>query len=1003
MKYNLWPIIFLLIYFPLDILSQSDRFDALDDMFEDYEILRLDASAFLDTINSFDPNDQIRMRFLGWQLILEESGILSDRYKSYSFNGEKSSLQNMTSAKALNGYTEQGGRVSLTINHNFIQGFIRTAMFTFYIEPVYHFDKYADRNLFVFYNTKDIKPGKEMNCGVTDEHRIPDDRNMNPQERDRNHRTGECFEVEYAIASDWLMFDHYGSVSAVENHNIAVTNDMQTNYTDDFADEVQFVIVEQFIVNTAGGDPWTNSTSASALLNSFTNWGPGGFSTTHDLGSIWTKRNFDGTTIGIAWLNAVCTSIRYNALQDFSNNANLKRVLLAHEVGHNFNADHDASGSQFIMAPSVQNTNLWSTASITAIENHYNSRWCLDGCSPSTPEVNFLETQVITAETGAMADTSYCESPYKTITIPVRLNRPTTASSVIEVEILSGSTASSGLDFELLTPTLNFPSGSANTQNILINIIDDAIQEDDETILLKLNHISGPAEIGLDDECEITIIDGLDVVNDECCSPGGFVQYGNYNWNAALIFFSYWEDARTRVLFLPSQLDAAGITEGYITGLAVYVQTKNSSQPYIDFRVGMKNTNFTSLLNQEWIDTDEVFLNSYSTVQGTWNVINFDSPFYWDGTSSLYIQFCFDNASYSTNDDIIRGTNPLSDPNNRYHEWRRADNTIGCELQSTTLNYNEQDIQPQMRFYQFGGAIVENTLNKNSKSHIKVGETAHLYSDERRIVASVKNMGSTDIECIEARVQTSGNGKNPLPFGGGDYSAKTIEITADNDAIYELTLYYTPAQMSTWGNNADRLNIIKSTGPISSATLQNSIVIRPDTIFTGLGNNNAYVYKGVFNGFSSFALTDRTFPSEMNIHAGDFVLEQNSSGILFQTWQGEYYRLAVNSSGNIIVSVENNPIATAELIGKEMYLEENSKGVVLRTSGGNYRKLAVNNSGQQTLNTISLPANHVVNTNGNYRIVEPGGSIVLRNGNGECFRFFINESGQLRHVKTLCP
>ena len=108
---------------------------------------------------------------------------------------------------------------------------------------VYHFEKGAKRDLFVLYNTKDIIPGKEKECGVKAEHFAP--------RGDQIIQNGErlamgCYEIDYAIASDFLMFNFYGSISAVENHNIAVTNDMQTNYIDAFAHAIQFVIVQQF-------------------------------------------------------------------------------------------------------------------------------------------------------------------------------------------------------------------------------------------------------------------------------------------------------------------------------------------------------------------------------------------------------------------------------------------------------------------------------------------------------------------------------------------------------------------------------------------------------------------------------------------------------------------------------------------------------------------------------------------------------------------------------------
>ena len=212
---------------------------------------------------------------------------------------------------------------------------------------------------------------------------------LNNQKKGKSDsRVDECFEVDYAIANDFLMFQDLGSVAAVENHAIGVTNNVQTNYDDEFADELQLIIVTQFTATSAATDPWTSSTSANTLIFDFTDWGPSGFAAVHDVGSLWTDRNFDGSTIGIAWVSVICESNRYNCLQNFTNNAETKRVLVSHELGHNFSSNHDASGS-FIMAPIVNSSTVWSTNSINSINNHVASRWCLSDCAPPTASFDY--------------------------------------------------------------------------------------------------------------------------------------------------------------------------------------------------------------------------------------------------------------------------------------------------------------------------------------------------------------------------------------------------------------------------------------------------------------------------------------------------------------------------------------------------------------------------------------------------------------------------------------
>jgi peptide subunit release factor RF-3 len=54
---------------------------------------------------------------------------------------------------------------------------------------------------------------------------------------------GECFVVDYALAADWSMVIKHGSAQGVENHITGVVNNVQTNWDNEFADEIQFELV----------------------------------------------------------------------------------------------------------------------------------------------------------------------------------------------------------------------------------------------------------------------------------------------------------------------------------------------------------------------------------------------------------------------------------------------------------------------------------------------------------------------------------------------------------------------------------------------------------------------------------------------------------------------------------------------------------------------------------------------------------------------------------------
>ncbi|MBK8425764.1 MAG: hypothetical protein IPL27_07185 [Lewinellaceae bacterium] len=227
-----------------------------------------------------------------------------------------------------------------------------------------------------------------------------------------------CYQLDLAIASDRSMYDKYGSsVTNVQNHNIGVINNVEGDYSGEFNHDIQFNIVTQVVIS--GTDPWSNTTVAGDLLDEFRDWGnSGGFGMQFDLGEMWTNRNFDGSTIGIAWEGAVCTSFRYHLLQDFTSNSQQLRCMTSHEIGHNFSCGHDPeNGSScppnFIMCPFVSTTSNWSTTS----RNEVNSflvglinNGCLSACSgggtPPTANFNWSPNPACQSQTVQFTDMS---------------------------------------------------------------------------------------------------------------------------------------------------------------------------------------------------------------------------------------------------------------------------------------------------------------------------------------------------------------------------------------------------------------------------------------------------------------------------------------------------------------------------------------------------------------------------------------------------------------------
>lgn len=372
---------------------QGGTFEEVADKLYAWEIYQIDAKT-LDQFVKKAGDESTFMLNLGnhnWDIQLQKRDLRSPNYimRTLTDKGvESTSAFDGTMTYRGQMPDVQGWSVALTLNEEFIYGYFDEGEETYFIEPLWYFVPGQPKDLYIIYAESASKPDSFHKCGA--DVMMEKMEELNP-EKHAEHNEGvaekmmACKEIELAIAADLSMHTFHGSTAAVNAFTFGVMNDVQTNYDNEFNDELHFNIVEQFVVAPPATDPWTSSNDAGTLLSSFTSWGPGGFAATHDLGQLWTKRNLNGGTVGIAWLCAVCTNNRYHVVSEFTSNANFLRVMTAHEIGHNFCAVHDAPNSGFIMQPSVSSSTVWSTQSQNDINSYYPGRPCLGACASSQP------------------------------------------------------------------------------------------------------------------------------------------------------------------------------------------------------------------------------------------------------------------------------------------------------------------------------------------------------------------------------------------------------------------------------------------------------------------------------------------------------------------------------------------------------------------------------------------------------------------------------------------
>ncbi|MGV6828623.1 MAG: T9SS type A sorting domain-containing protein [Flavobacteriales bacterium] len=93
-----------------------------------------------------------------------------------------------------------------------------------------------------------------------------------------------------------------------------------------------------------------------------------------------------------------------------------------------------------------------------------------------TPSIGF------DSPTGNTIENTDCS--FTDINVPLSIGLAPSANADVTFTINSSSTATSGYDFDLQTPTITFPAGSTASQNMVLRIYHDGFVESDETIVV---------------------------------------------------------------------------------------------------------------------------------------------------------------------------------------------------------------------------------------------------------------------------------------------------------------------------------------------------------------------------------------------------------------------------------------------------------------------------------------------------------------------------------------
>ncbi|XP_065845912.1 zinc metalloproteinase-disintegrin-like jararhagin isoform X5 [Oscarella lobularis] len=151
--------------------------------------------------------------------------------------------------------------------------------------------------------------------------------------------TGETKYVELLLVNDNSRFTALGSVDAVESQTVRIANIADDNYRRQLNTRVVLVGV----ITWNNGDQIQVSSVAGTTLARFAEYRRTVLSQTvpNDVAHLLTQIDFDGNTVGVAFLDGTCTVFSAVGAVQFLVSVEATGSTLTHELGHNLGMNHD--------------------------------------------------------------------------------------------------------------------------------------------------------------------------------------------------------------------------------------------------------------------------------------------------------------------------------------------------------------------------------------------------------------------------------------------------------------------------------------------------------------------------------------------------------------------------------------------------------------------------------------------------------------------------------------
>lgn len=285
--------------------------------------------------------------------------------------------------------------VRLLILPDILQGYIKSEEGWFFIDPLRKYSPGSTSSEVVFFRDDDVRSVGKSFCGSGPLHDLLQGLQAysEPSLSSLAAAATTVYRAEVATEADFEFFQTYGS--ATNSQITGLINQVDGIYENQL--DLRLLISFQSVWNTSN-DPYTHTDSLDLLEQFRDYWRANRDDVGRDTAHLFTGKDLDENVVGRAYTGVICNNFNssFGVSQDLAGSSMIK--LVAHELGHNFNARHDdevtpqadmchldQTNDGPIMCSRIQifGPQSFSSRSRTDVRNHVNNN---PGCLNVVPQ-----------------------------------------------------------------------------------------------------------------------------------------------------------------------------------------------------------------------------------------------------------------------------------------------------------------------------------------------------------------------------------------------------------------------------------------------------------------------------------------------------------------------------------------------------------------------------------------------------------------------------------------